>query len=151
MSKLPKDALACGVIAASAGNHAQGVALSAQRLGCRAVIVMPETTPKIKVDAVKSRGGEVVLRGVSYNDAYDYAMELAEQEGLTYIAPFDDPDVIAGQGTVGMEIVSQHPDPIRAVFVPIGGAVWRRAWRHLSSRSVPKSKLSAFRPTIPAV
>lgn len=121
MSKLPKDALACGVIAASAGNHAQGVALSAQRLGCRAVIVMPETTPKIKVDAVKSRGGEVVLRGVSYNDAYDYAMELAEQEGLTYIAPFDDPDVIAGQGTVGMEIVSQHPDPIRAVFVPIGG------------------------------
>ncbi|HFC7578223.1 TPA: threonine ammonia-lyase, biosynthetic [Neisseria meningitidis] len=121
MSKLPKDALACGVIAASAGNHAQGVALSAQRLGCRAVIVMPETTPKIKVDAVKSYGGEVVLRGVSYNDAYDYAMELAEKEGLTYIAPFDDPDVIAGQGTVGMEIVSQHPDPIRAVFVPIGG------------------------------
>ena len=121
MSKLPKDALTCGVIAASAGNHAQGVALSAQRLGCRAVIVMPETTPKIKVDAVKSRGGEVVLRGVSYNDAYDYAMELAEKEGLTYIAPFDDPDVIAGQGTVGMEIVSQHPDDIHAVFVPIGG------------------------------
>lgn len=151
MSKLPKDALACGVIAASAGNHAQGVALSAQRLGCRAVIVMPETTPKIKVDAVKSRGGEVVLRGVSYNDAYDYAMELAEQEGLTYIAPFDDPDVIAGQGTVGMEIVSQHPDPIRAVFVPIGAAVWRRAWRHLSNRFVPKLKLSAYRPTIPAV
>ena len=86
------------MIAASAGNHAQGVALSAQYLGCRAVIVMPETTPKIKIDAVKSRGGEVVLKGVSYNDAYDYAMELAEKEKLTYIAPFDDPDVIAGQG-----------------------------------------------------
>jgi len=121
MAKLPKEALACGVIAASAGNHAQGVALSAQRLGCRAVIVMPETTPKIKIDAVKSRGGEVVLKGVSYNDAYDYAMELAEKEKLTYIAPFDDPDVIAGQGTVGMEIVRQHPDDIHAIFVPIGG------------------------------
>jgi len=121
MAKLPKEALACGVIAASAGNHAQGVALSAQRLGCRAVIVMPETTPKIKIDAVKSRGGEVVLKGVSYNDAYDYAMELAEKEKLTYIAPFDDPDVIAGQGTVGMEIVRQRPDDIHAIFVPIGG------------------------------
>jgi threonine ammonia-lyase, biosynthetic len=121
MAKLPKEALACGVIAASAGNHAQGVALSAQRLGCRAVIVMPETTPKIKIDAVKSRGGEVVLKGVSYNDAYDYAMELAGKEKLTYIAPFDDPDVIAGQGTVGMEIVRQRPDDIHAIFVPIGG------------------------------
>ena len=91
MAKLPKEALACGVIAASAGNHAQGVALSAQRLGCRAVIVMPETTPKIKIDAVKSRGGEVVLKGVSYNDAYDYAMELAGKEKLTYIARLTTP------------------------------------------------------------
>ncbi|MCF7529983.1 threonine ammonia-lyase, biosynthetic [Neisseria lisongii] len=121
MAKLPKHLLDKGVIAASAGNHAQGVALSAQRLGCRAVIVMPETTPQIKVDAVKNRGGEVVLKGISYNDAYDYAMELASAEGLTYIAPFDDPDVIAGQGTVGMEIVSQHANPIDAVFLPIGG------------------------------
>lgn len=121
MAKLPKALLEKGVIAASAGNHAQGVALSAQRLGCRAVIVMPETTPQIKIDAVKNRGGEVVLKGVSYNDAYDYAMELAQTEGLTYIAPFDDPDVIAGQGTVGMEIVRQYPDEIEAVFVPIGG------------------------------
>ena len=120
MAKLPKEALDCGVIAASAGNHAQGVALSAQYLGCRAVIVMPETTPKIKIDAVKSRGGEVVLKGVSYNDAYDYAMELAEKEKLTYIAPFDDPDVIAGQGTIGMEILRQHRN-INAIFVPIGG------------------------------
>ncbi|PSJ79389.1 threonine ammonia-lyase, biosynthetic [Neisseria iguanae] len=121
MAKLSKEALACGVIAASAGNHAQGVALSAHRLGCRAVIVMPETTPQIKIDAVKNRGGEVVLKGVSYNDAYDYAMEWAKKEGLTYIAPFDDPDVIAGQGTVGMEIVRQRADTIDAVFVPIGG------------------------------
>lgn len=121
MAKLSKEALACGVIAASAGNHAQGVALSAHRLGCRAVIVMPETTPQIKIDAVKNRGGEVVLKGVSYNDAYDYAMELAQKEGLTYIAPFDDPDVIAGQGTVGMEIVRQRADKIDAVFVPVGG------------------------------
>ncbi|ATD65091.1 threonine ammonia-lyase, biosynthetic [Neisseria weixii] len=121
MAKLSKEALACGVIAASAGNHAQGVALSAHRLGCRAVIVMPETTPQIKIDAVKNRGGEVVLKGVSYNDAYDYAMELAKKDGLTYIAPFDDPDVIAGQGTAGMEIVRQRADKIDAVFVPIGG------------------------------
>ncbi|WP_165008886.1 threonine ammonia-lyase, biosynthetic [Neisseria yangbaofengii] len=121
MAKLSKETLACGVIAASAGNHAQGVALSAHRLGCRAVIVMPETTPQIKIDAVKNRGGEVVLKGVSYNDAYDYAMELAKKDGLTYIAPFDDPDVIAGQGTVGMEIVRQRADKIDAVFVPVGG------------------------------
>ena len=121
MSKLSKDALARGIIAASAGNHAQGVALSAQRLGCRAVIVMPETTPQIKVDAVKNRGGEVMLKGVSYNDAYDYAARLAEEEGLTYIAPFDDPDVIAGQGTVGMEILRQTSENIHAIFVPVGG------------------------------
>lgn len=121
MAKLPKESLARGVIAASAGNHAQGVALSAQRLGCRAVIVMPETSPQIKIDAVKNRGAEVVLKGVSYNDAYDHAMELAAKDNLTYIAPFDDPDVIAGQGTVGMEIVRQRADKINAVFVPIGG------------------------------
>ncbi|QMT32493.1 threonine ammonia-lyase, biosynthetic [Alysiella filiformis] len=121
MSKLPENALQKGVITASAGNHAQGVALSAQKLGCTATIVMPETTPQIKVDAVKARGGKVVLAGVSYNDAYDHAMKLAAQSGLTYIAPFDDPDVIAGQGTVGMEIVRQHAKPIHAVFVPIGG------------------------------
>ena len=121
MAKLPKEALACGVIAASAGNHAQGVAMSAQRLGCRAVIVMPETTPQIKIDAVRNRGAEVVLKGISYNDAYDHAMELAAKDNLTYIAPFDDPDVIAGQGTVGMEIVRQRADKINAVFIPIGG------------------------------
>ena len=121
MAKLPEHLLKKGVITASAGNHAQGVALSAQKLGCTATIVMPETTPQIKVDAVRSRGGNVVLSGVSYNDAYDHAMKLVAQSGLTYIPPFDDPDVIAGQGTIGMEIVRQHAKPIHAIFVAIGG------------------------------
>ncbi len=113
--------LGAGVIAASAGNHAQGVALAAQRLGLRAVIVMPTTTPAIKVNAVRRRGGEVVLHGDAYDEAYAYARELAAREALTFIHPFDDPDIIAGQGTVGMEILRQHPDPIEAVFVPVGG------------------------------
>lgn len=121
MAKLPEQVLQKGVITASAGNHAQGVALSAQKLGCQATIVMPETTPQIKVDAVRARGGKVVLAGVSYNDAYDHAMKLVAQSGLTYIPPFDDADVIAGQGTIGMEIVRQYAKPIHAVFVPIGG------------------------------
>ena len=121
MAKLPPELLQKGVITASAGNHAQGVALSAQNLGCEATIVMPETTPQIKVDAVRSRGGKVVLKGVSFNDAYDHAVELAKSSGQTYIPPFDDPDVIAGQGTIGLEIVRQHSKPIDAVFVPIGG------------------------------
>lgn len=121
MAKLPEALLQKGVITASAGNHAQGVAMSAQKLGCRATIVMPETTPQIKVDAVRSRGAEVVLAGVSYNDAYDHAMKLVAETGQTYIPPFDDPDVIAGQGTIGMEIIRQHPKPLDAVFVPIGG------------------------------
>lgn len=121
MATLSQEALDKGVIAASAGNHAQGVALSAQTLGCNATIVMPETTPQIKVDAVKARGGKVVLAGTSYNDAYDHAMKLVAETGMTYIPPFDDPDVIAGQGTVGLEIVRQHPKTIDAVFVPIGG------------------------------
>ena len=121
MAALSPTELERGVITASAGNHAQGVALSAQTLGCRATIVMPETTPQIKVDAVKERGGKVVLKGTSYNDAYDHAVRLVAESGLTYIPPFDDPDVIAGQGTIGMEIIRQHPKPIDAIFVPIGG------------------------------
>ena len=121
MAKLPENLLKKGVIAASAGNHAQGVALSAQSLGCTATIVMPKTTPQIKVDAVTKRGAKVVLAGESYNDAYDHAMQLVAESGLTYIPPFDDPEVIAGQGTVGLEINRQHPKPIDAVFVAIGG------------------------------
>jgi threonine dehydratase len=110
-----------GVIAASAGNHAQGVALAAQRLGCRAVIVMPVTTPQVKIDAVLARGAEVVLHGDSYSDAAAHALGLQQRDALTFVHPFDDPDVIAGQGTIGMEILRQNPGPIDAIFVAIGG------------------------------
>ncbi|NWG30867.1 MAG: threonine ammonia-lyase, biosynthetic [Rhodocyclaceae bacterium] len=110
-----------GVICASAGNHAQGVALAAQKLGIRAVIVMPVTTPQIKIDAVNKRGAEVVLHGDSYDAAYAHARELEKREKLSFVHPFDDPDVIAGQGTIGMEILRQHPDPIDAVFCCVGG------------------------------
>jgi threonine dehydratase len=121
MSGLPKQRLKKGVIAASAGNHAQGVALAAQRLGCRAVIVMPVTTPRIKINAVAARGAEVVLHGDSYDDAYIHARRLKRRRGLTYVHPYDDPDVSAGQGTSGMEILRQHPGAIDAIFVPVGG------------------------------
>lgn len=121
MAHLPADAIKRGVIAASAGNHAQGVALSAQKLGCRAVIVMPTTTPLIKIKAVKARGAEVVLYGDSYSDAYVKALELEKSEGLTFVHPYDDPDVIAGQGTIAMEILNTHPEPIEAIFCCVGG------------------------------
>src|SRR5947207_1171403 len=121
MSALSAKALKRGVIAASAGNHAQGVALAAQKLGCRALIVMPVTTPRIKIEAVKSRGASVVLHGDSYSDAYKRALQLKRARGLTFVHPYDDPDVIAGQGTIGMEILRQHPKAIDAVFVPVGG------------------------------
>ncbi|MEO0423952.1 MAG: threonine ammonia-lyase, biosynthetic [Pseudomonadota bacterium] len=110
-----------GVICSSAGNHAQGVALAAQRLKLRAVIVMPLTTPRIKIEAVRRLGGEIVLHGETYDDAYAHARLLAERDGLTFIHPFDDPDVIAGQGTIAMEVLGQHPGKIDAIFVPIGG------------------------------
>ncbi|MGE0070766.1 MAG: threonine ammonia-lyase, biosynthetic [Thiomonas sp.] len=124
MSRLSEAERQRGVICASAGNHAQGVALSAHRLGCRAVIVMPATTPKVKIDAVRAFGGasvDVVLHGESYSDAYAHALTLQEQQGLTFVHPFDDPDVIAGQGTIAMEILRQHQAPIHAVFCAIGG------------------------------
>jgi threonine dehydratase len=121
MVHLSPQALRRGVICASAGNHAQGVALSAQKLGVRAVIVMPTSTPQIKVDAVRARGGEVVLFGDSYSDAASHAQELEKAERLTFVHPFDDPDVIAGQGTIGMEILRAHPDPIHAIFCCVGG------------------------------
>lgn len=111
-----------GVICASAGNHAQGVALSAQRRGIRAVIVMPLSTPSIKVNAVKALGGEVVLSGDDFDQAYEHAVQMAREQSLTFIHPFDDPDVIAGQGTVGMEILRQHSgEDIDAIFVAVGG------------------------------
>ncbi|WP_420227047.1 threonine ammonia-lyase, biosynthetic [Pigmentiphaga litoralis] len=121
MANLPPKVLARGVIAASAGNHAQGVALAAQRMGCRAVIVMPVTTPQVKVDAVRARGADVVLFGESFTDAYHHAKELEAKQKLTFVHPFDDPDVIAGQGTIGMEILRQHPGQLDAIFVAIGG------------------------------
>ena len=110
-----------GVIAASAGNHGQGVALSAQRLGIKATIVMPKTTPAIKVNAVKSYGAKAILIGDAYDDAYQHAISLAEKQKLDFIHPYDDPDVIAGQGTIGMEILRQHGGSIDVVFVPVGG------------------------------
>lgn len=121
MANLPKEALQRGVICASAGNHAQGVALSAQKLGCRAVIVMPTTTPAIKINAVKSRGAEVVLFGDSYSDSLVRALELEKSEQLTFVHPYDDPDVIAGQGTIALEILAQCKEPIEAIFCCVGG------------------------------
>ncbi len=110
-----------GVIAASAGNHAQGVALAANRLRCRATIVMPATTPQIKIAAVAARGARVVLFGDSYDEAYAHSLAIAKREKLTFVHPYDDPDVIAGQGTIGMEILRQHSGPIDAIFVAVGG------------------------------
>jgi threonine dehydratase len=121
MAQLGPAALKRGVIAASAGNHAQGVALAAQKLGCTATIVMPVTTPQIKVDAVRGRGANVILHGDSYSDAYEHARSLEKARALTFVHPYDDPDVIAGQGTVALEILRQCTQPIHAIFVPIGG------------------------------
>jgi threonine dehydratase len=121
MANLAPAERARGVIAASAGNHAQGVALAAQRLGCRATIVMPVTTPQIKIAAVKARGADVVLHGDSYSDAYEHALHLQKKSRATFVHPYDDPDVIAGQGTIGMEILRQAVEPIDAIFVAIGG------------------------------
>jgi len=121
MAHLTEAEAARGVICASAGNHAQGVALCARRRGIPALIVMPRTTPQIKVQAVLDLGGEIELVGDDYDGAYEHAMKLARERGMTFIHPFDDPEVIAGQGTIAMEILRQHDGPIDAIFVPIGG------------------------------
>jgi threonine dehydratase len=121
MAHLSTAARARGVIAASAGNHAQGVALAAQKLGCKATIVMPVTTPHIKIAAVEARGAKVVLHGDSYSDAYAHALALQKRLRATFVHPYDDPDVIAGQGTIGMEILRQCEAPIDAIFVAVGG------------------------------
>jgi threonine dehydratase len=164
MANLSADSLARGVICASAGNHAQGVALGAHRLKCRAVIVMPTTTPKVKVDAVAALGGEVVLHGDSYSDAYLRALEIQKAENLTFVHPFDDPDVIAGQGTIAMEILRQHQGPIDAIFVAIGGgglisgvAAYIKAVRPIRTRWFARSRpasacnwpMSGCSPTAP--
>lgn len=121
MVRLSDEQKQRGVIAASAGNHAQGVALSAKKLNIKAIIVMPETTPQIKVDAVRAHGAEVVLIGDSYDDASNHAALLVAEHGMTYVHPYDNPDVIAGQGTVAVEIMEQHDGPIEAIFIPVGG------------------------------
>jgi threonine dehydratase len=121
IARLSAEVRARGVVAASAGNHAQGVALAARRFGCRAVIVMPSATPRIKREAVTALGGEVLLHGDTFQEAAAHAMALARAEQLAFIHPYDDPDVIAGQGTIAVEILRQHREPIHAVFVAIGG------------------------------
>ena len=121
MAHLSVAERARGVVAASAGNHAQGVALAAQRLGCKATIVMPVTTPSIKISAVEARGAKVVLHGDSYSDAYAHALQLQRAKGAIFVHPYDDPDVIAGQGTIAVEVLRQWQGPIDAIFVAIGG------------------------------
>ncbi|MEW8505634.1 MAG: threonine ammonia-lyase, biosynthetic [Candidatus Thiodiazotropha sp.] len=121
MVNLPDALKQQGVVAASAGNHAQGVALAAQRLKIQALIVMPKTTPPIKVQSVKGFGAKIILAGDTYDAAYARAQTIAEEKGLTFVHPFDDAEVIAGQGTIGMELLRQHPAPPEAIFVPVGG------------------------------
>jgi threonine dehydratase len=121
MSRLSTEAAARGVIAASAGNHAQGIALAGNKLGIATTIVMPITTPAIKVNAVRNRGAQVILHGDTYNDAAEHAMALVAEKGYTFVHAFDDKEVIAGQGTVGVEVLRQHSGPLEAVFVPVGG------------------------------
>jgi threonine dehydratase len=121
IAHLPEAEAARGVICASAGNHAQGVALSARHRGIRATVVMPQTTPHIKVQAVLDLGAEVILDGDDYDSAHERALELASERGLTFVHPFDDPDVIAGQGTIALEILRQAGADLDAIFVPVGG------------------------------
>lgn len=149
MQRLSASERARGVICSSAGNHAQGVALSAQKLGIQAIIVMPETTPAIKIDAVKCLGGDcvqVVLHGDFYDEASQHAKALQQQHGYTYIHPFDDPDVIAGQGTVALELLTQHPHPIDAVFVPIGGGGLAAGMALLIKRLRPDVRIIGVEP-----
>ena len=121
MAQMTEAQRQCGVVTASAGNHAQGVAMAAAKLGIKATIVMGRNTPSIKVDAVRARGAKVVLFGDGYDQAAAHARSLQAQHGFVYVHPYDDKDVIAGQGTVGMEIVNQHPGQPDVVFVPVGG------------------------------
>ena len=121
MIQLSEEERACGVVAASAGNHAQGLAMAAKKLGVKATIVMPKTTPDVKVDNVRRLGGKVVLHGDAFDEASAHAKKIVAEEGRTYVHPFDDPDVIAGQGTVAMELLRQESGPINAIFVPVGG------------------------------
>ena len=146
MAHLTAAQLARGVICASAGNHAQGVALAAQRLGARAVVVMPVTTPGIKVAAVAARGATVELHGDSYHEAYLHAKGLARRRGLTFVHPYDDPLVIAGQGTIAMEILRQHPQPLDAIFVPVGGGGLIAGIAAYVKRVSPRTRIVGVEP-----
>jgi threonine dehydratase len=146
MVKLPSQALKRGVVTASAGNHAQGVALAAQRLGCQATIVMPVTTPQIKMQAVEARGATVVTHGDSYDEAYAHALKFAEEQQVTFVHPYDDPDVIAGQGTIGMEILRQYTGAIHAIFVPVGGGGLISGIAAYVKRLYPQIKMIGVEP-----
>jgi len=146
MAHLTKTQLKKGVVTASAGNHAQGVALSAQVLGCQATIVMPATTPQIKIDAVAKRGATVVLHGDSYDDAYQHALTIAKKEKKSFVHPYDDPDVIAGQGTIAMELLRQARAPIDAIFVPVGGGGLIAGIAAYIKRLKPKIKIIGVEP-----
>jgi threonine dehydratase len=146
MASLAPEQLARGVICASAGNHAQGVALAAQKLHCHATIVMPVTTPRIKVAAVAARGARVVLAGDSYHEASLHAKALARKQKLTFVHPYDDPLVIAGQGTIGLEILRQHPHPIDAIFVPVGGGGLIAGIALYVKRVSPKTRIIGVEP-----
>ncbi len=146
MAKLSAAQLKKGVIAASAGNHAQGVALAAQKLGCRATLVMPVTTPQIKIDAVKRRGAAVLLHGDTYDDAKTEAVRLGRARRFEFIHPYDDADVIAGQGTIGMEILRQHPQAPDAIFVAVGGGGLIAGIAAYVKRLYPKTKIIGVQP-----
>jgi threonine dehydratase len=146
MAQLSPEQLAKGVVTASAGNHAQGVALGAKKLGTKAIIVMPTTTPQVKIDAVRAREGNVVLHGNSYDDACAHARQIEAEQGLTFVHPFDDPDVIAGQGTIGMEILRQYQKPIHAIFVAIGGGGLIAGVAAYVKRLYPETKIIGVEP-----
>src|SRR4051812_5065535 len=146
MAHLSPEELARGVICASAGNHAQGVALAAQRLGTRAIVVMPTSTPRIKVAAVAARGAKVELHGDSYHEASLHAKALAKRGKLTFVHPYDDPLVIAGQGTIGLEILRQHPHPIDAIYVPVGGGGLVAGIASYVKRVSPKTRIVGVEP-----
>ncbi|MDU3568683.1 MAG: pyridoxal-phosphate dependent enzyme, partial [Cutibacterium avidum] len=145
MRNLTEGERCAGVVTASAGNHAQGVALSGARLAVKAKIVMPRPTPTIKVDAVRQLGGEVVLAGDSFDEAKAHALELAENEGLTYVAPFDDPMVIAGQGTIGLELIQDAAD-VNRIFVPVGGGGLAAGITVLVKQLMPQVKIIGVEP-----
>ncbi len=146
LATLTKKVRKRGVICSSAGNHGQGVAFAGRELGLHTTIVMPDTTPAIKVDAVRMLGGEAVLHGANYDEAQEYVAALAGEKDLTFVHPFDDPAVIAGQGTIAVEIFQQHPESIDAIFVPVGGGGLIAAIAMYSKSVSPKTRIIGVEP-----